>query len=197
MCGRIIKAALTTALLFIGLTAAAHAQETISPEKRALIKEMLAVTDMQKSIDMMTKAMSDQFEKEEPQRIADSVNEIEGLTPEEREKLRREMAEDSARFFKRYQEVFQQKVNLAEVLDQMMASILDKYFTEDDLKSLIAFYKSPVGVKMLQVMPQMMVDIMVKSNDVLKPKLEEVRKQVIEEERRRAQGGKGSPGREN
>jgi len=39
-----------------------------------------------------------------------------------------------------------------------LAPIYDKYYTEDDLKELITFYRSPVGVKHLQATPKVMAD---------------------------------------
>lgn len=36
----------------------------------------------------------------------------------------------------------------------------DKYFTEQDIKAFIEFYKSPTGQKSLTVMPEMMKDMM-------------------------------------
>jgi hypothetical protein len=38
------------------------------------------------------------------------------------------------------------------------AAAYDKYFSDDDVKSLIVFYQTPAGQKMLQVAPQMAAD---------------------------------------
>ena len=51
------------------------------------------------------------------------------------------------------------KEALPKMMDQMTASY-DKYFTEQDIKDFITFYKSPVGQKYINVMPEMMKDIM-------------------------------------
>lgn len=182
---RTLKSALILSLLIIGLAATAVAQGTISAEKRALIKEMIVVTDVQKASDMMMKAVGDQLERDTPRRIADSVNEMPDLTPQEREKMIREMTEDSARFTKRFRELIHEKLDWTQLVEQLMYPIVDKYYTEDDLKNLIAFYKSPTGKKVLQVMPQMMTDIMVRSNELIKPKFDEISKQILDEEKKR------------
>lgn len=51
------------------------------------------------------------------------------------------------------------KEALPKIMDQMTASY-DKYFTEQDIKDFITFYKSPAGQKYISVMPEMMKDIM-------------------------------------
>ena len=47
----------------------------------------------------------------------------------------------------------------AEVIGESV-SVYDKYFTNDDILQLIAFYDTPVGKKMVTVVPQMMAEIM-------------------------------------
>ena len=38
--------------------------------------------------------------------------------------------------------------------------IYAKYFSEDDILQLIAFYETPLGQKMIEVMPQLTMDSM-------------------------------------
>jgi hypothetical protein len=180
-----LKLAFATALLIIGLAATTTAQSTISAEKRALIKEMMAATDVQKVGDEMMKAMLDQFERDAPEQIAQSVNAMQDLKPQEREKMLQDMTADNARLVKRFRELIKEKLDWSQLMDQLMYPIVDKYYTEDDLKNLIAFYKSPTGKKVLETMPQMMTDIMVRSNEIIKPKFDEISKQILDEEKKR------------
>ena len=181
----ILKSAFNLCLLLIGLATAESAQSTISPEKRALIKEMIVVTEVQKTGDVMMKAMIDQFEQDAPQRIADSVNAMPDLTPQEREKMLREWASDDARFTRRFRELIKEKLNWPLLIEQLMYPVVDKYYTEDDLKNLIVFYKSPTGRKVLEVMPQMMGDIMVRTNEIIKPRFDEISRQILDEEKKK------------
>ena len=48
-------------------------------------------------------------------------------------------------------------------IDELMEKIIpiyDKYYSEDDLKALNAFYKSPIGQKVTQVSPQVVRESM-------------------------------------
>jgi uncharacterized protein len=185
MRNRILKTALIMAALVVGLAATAAAQETISAEKRALIKEMIMVTDVEKTGDLMLKAMIAQFENEAPERIAESVNARTDLTPQERQKLRQEMAVEAARFTKRFSELVREKLNWPQLMEQLMYPVVNKYYTEDDLKNMIAFYKSPTGRKVIEVMPQMMTDVMARSNEIVKPQFDKIAQQILDEERKR------------
>ncbi|MGM8362547.1 DUF2059 domain-containing protein [Flavobacterium sp. ARAG 55.4] len=49
----------------------------------------------------------------------------------------------------------------AEDITNMIIPIYDKYYTENDIDQLIAFYNSPIGKKMIATMPQVMQESMV------------------------------------
>ena len=77
-----------------------------------------------------------------------------------------------------------QKVNMVEITEQMFYPLYDKYFTEDELRGLLAFYKSPVGQKSIEVMPALTQESIQKASDLILPKIEPVITEVLEEERK-------------
>jgi hypothetical protein len=46
------------------------------------------------------------------------------------------------------------------LINEHMLNIYDKYFTHEEIKSLIKFYKTPAGKKMITTMPDIQKDIM-------------------------------------
>jgi hypothetical protein len=46
------------------------------------------------------------------------------------------------------------------LINEHMVNIYDKYFTHEEIKDLIKFYKTPVGKKMITTMPDIQKDIM-------------------------------------
>ncbi len=48
---------------------------------------------------------------------------------------------------------FMKKVNPNDLID-LVVPIYDKYYTEEDIKALIAFYQTPIGQKTIKLMPQ-------------------------------------------
>ncbi len=178
---KLIKSCLILALLLVGSAARASAQDKISPAKKELIKEIFAITNTQKDLDTMMQALFDHFEAEEPKRIAERLSKEEGMTPEEREKLRWEITDRAARFAKRFREAIK-KINMVEMIEGVLYPIYDKYFTEEELKEQVQFLKSPAGKKMMEIMPKAMTEAMVEIDKVSRPKFEELMKQLREEE---------------
>jgi hypothetical protein len=54
---------------------------------------------------------------------------------------------------------FQQKMNAHELID-LIIPVYDKYYTLEDLKTVNAFYETPVGQKVLSTLPQIMQETM-------------------------------------
>ena len=60
---------------------------------------------------------------------------------------------------------FFQKMLKVERIMELIIPIYDKYFSEDELKQLIEFYQSPLGKKMVDIMPSLMQETMKSSVD--------------------------------
>ena len=54
---------------------------------------------------------------------------------------------------------FMKEVNV-DALNKMLIPIYDKYYTELEIKQLIAFYQTPLGNKVITTMPQIMQESM-------------------------------------
>jgi len=67
------------------------------------------------------------------------------------------------------------------LLREEQARIYAKYFTEQQLTDLCAFYESAAGKKMIEVMPQLMAEGARAGSDKLGPKIQEIMNQVTEE----------------
>lgn len=176
-----IRVASLIILTLFGGAAFAQAQESVTPEKRELIKELLEVTGGAKSIDTMMEAMGRQQEQDLPRLMAQAATRERNLTPAERAELERKLKESTVRVNKRMREAFQ-RINYQQMLADIAASIFGKYFTESELRDWIAFYKSPVGKKSIELMPQMMTEMMAQMSKTLFPKIQDEMDQIIADE---------------
>src|ERR1044072_7867190 len=102
MLTRIIRSGLILCLCTMALTATANAQDTISPQKRALIQELITLTLNQLNVEGLIDSMVRQEEEEIPKRIEESLQENKELTPEERERMKQELTTKSVRFSRRF-----------------------------------------------------------------------------------------------
>jgi hypothetical protein len=116
---------------------AAGQQPKITVAQEAEIRQLLQLTG---TTDAVTVQMGQMAEQLKP--LVEK-----SLPPGER---RHEIAEA---FTKR----FRARAN-SEALTKLMIPIYAKYLNNDDVKSLIRFYQSPAGQRLLKVMPRMMTE---------------------------------------
>jgi hypothetical protein len=104
----LIKAMRLTLLAFTILTFCPHAnaQDSIKPEKRALIKEILTLTQSDKIGEVFASEIFSHMEKEYPNLISQTVSERSDLTKAEKEKAIKEASEQSTWFMQRMRELF-------------------------------------------------------------------------------------------
>lgn len=184
MNSKIIRAGLLVSLLLIACATSAHAQEAITLDKRALIKELFEVTGGSKSVTAMLDAIMAQNEKDLPKLMELPPAFTKDMTAEERSAFEKRSRETNARALARLKEAYR-RVNYVQVLEDLQASIFDKYFTEGELREWITFYKSPVGKKSIELMPVMMAEMMSKTGEILMPKIRQEVDAILADEMRR------------
>ncbi len=175
--------------ILAGLNFQAVGQNTVSPQKRALIKELLEATEAVKLAESTSQTMMAQMEQDFPkimemlltQQAADSK-----LTAAQRKALIDDSGKSSMRMLKRFQERALAAIKFGELLETISVELYDKYFTEDELKDMIAFYRTPTGKKTIQIMPQLVNDAMQKTTEIVTPKIMDVLNELIQEEIKRS-----------
>jgi hypothetical protein len=65
------------------------------------------------------------------------------------------------------------RIDFDGLLQEEFVRIYSRHFTEQELTELIAFYRTPLGVKTIRLMPQLMADGMEAGGRLLTPKIEE------------------------
>ena len=115
----------------------------ISSEKRRVIDEMLEITGALEIADMMATAVTDQM-------IAALAQQKKDLDPRAIPVL-----QDEVRKFM-YDEFI-----ASGFMAQMSYEIYDKYFTIEDLRTMLDFYKTPVGIKVVTTLPQVTQEAMI------------------------------------
>lgn len=149
--------------------AAAPAPATVTPEQRAAIKELLDVTKARENLGRTFAAMAQSM----PAQLAQAMNmqiEQAQISPEQKQKIRQNMNQPFADAVKDAQAIVNDPKNADQALDRMYA-IYAKHFTADELKQMVAFYKTPVGAKTLVEMPAVINETMQTGIGLFQPKL--------------------------
>jgi hypothetical protein len=185
MFGKMSRAAFVLCLMLMSFAAAAKAQDTISPAKRELIKELLSLTGGQKNTEAILNSMLDQNERNLPALLSQTASKNLNLTASEQVAFQEKLRESMIRASKRFRELFQQRVNFVQLMEDISFSLNDKYFSESELRDLVEFYKSPTGKKTIEILPQLLTESMTKTSEVLLPKVQQIIDELLEEEMQR------------
>lgn len=117
----------------------ARAAPQIDPAKEADIRRLMELTGTRDLGVQMTRQMGEQFRQ--------ILSPVPAGDPEARQ--------DMERFLDRMVEKLVARARTGE-LTNLMVPIYDKHLTHEEIKGLIAFYESPLGHKVIQVLPQIM-----------------------------------------
>lgn len=182
MSHKIIRVGLILCVLLCGSAARTRAQPNMTPEKRALIKQLLDATNDPKTAQVVMNMMHSQAETSSQKLMIDIISERDDLDSREKDALRQKLLASTARMTKRFRELMAQRIDLTKILEAISYSLYDKYFTEAEIKDLIAFYRSPTGKKSIEVMPKLFDDSMTRASAELTSKLRQIMKEITDEE---------------
>ena len=181
------KLAIFSALLIFIFANLSFAQQNstetkISPEKQALIKEYLEITGGREAINKILDASFANLDDTLPLIISAQIEQDSNLTVAQKADLQKNMPETLARLSKRFQEELNREIDFAKAIQDVNYPLLDKFFTEAELKDLITFYKSATGQKAISLQPQIYTESTTRLNAVLIPAIQKAMKKVIDEE---------------
>lgn len=155
----------------------------ISPEKKAAVKELLAVTEVTKVADRMYDMLLEEGQKNFTDSLMKSIQSDNRYTDEQKKDLLEKTTKSSERMFARYRELLPKSLNMGQVMEDVSCKVYDKYFSVSELKDITAFYKTPAGQKALAVLPQVMQESATMTSQIITPKVHSVVIQVVNEER--------------
>lgn len=175
---KILFAILTTAISS-GFSVAVNAQETrISAEKKELIAEVITITKADKLTQDVARAVANSYNEGYPALIRSVVNARTDLTPTQKTMvvnylLKRDNAAEQ------YRQRVLDAIDFREFVEQIYYPLYDKYFTADEIRDLIQFYRSSTGQKVLAVTPEMSAESVAITQKLLMPKIVNTSDQVI------------------
>ncbi len=129
-------------------------ESAISPEKRALLLEYLRLTrrtskpespDIRKMMGLIRPQMPSLMTQITPPGVS--------MTSMQKKAILEDVNNDANRMAVRTTELLGQNVDLDKITEEVSLKVYDKYFTEQDLREMIAFYHTPVGEKICKQQP--------------------------------------------
>jgi hypothetical protein len=178
---------MTLAFCFI-ISLPAIAQDTLTPEKKALIKEFMKLMTTSTN----SEAVVDQFLGQGLNQSAPMISQAllagipqEKLSTDEQKRLKSEADEATQRIFVRIRAEFPKRINFGELFDRVGMEIYAKHFTEEELRELLILYKSPVAQKLLRLLPQITAEMLPKVQEWITPPLTQLMEEAFAEEKKK------------
>jgi hypothetical protein len=150
----------------------------ISSEKRALIKELLDITEANKNAQLIMDAT---VRSELPKLVSAILKDAPFLGSDKPE-VQKQFSEIVSRMAIKYRDRVVKKIDVNQLIEQVSYPIYDKYFTDAELRDIIGFYKSATGKKAISMMPQLFSDSISRTNEILLPKMTSIMSEIITEE---------------
>ncbi|MDQ3802062.1 MAG: DUF2059 domain-containing protein [Acidobacteriota bacterium] len=166
---------------------AASAQTAVATEKQAAIKELIAIVNGDDKVEDLMRIFSAQMEVTSKTVYKALLDERTDLTAAERKSLEDSFTSGRQEAVKRYQQKFIQKLDLDAMSDEILVAVYDKHYTLEEIRDLIAFYKSPTGQKSIRLMTTIMSESMQAMQERLLPKIPVIIREIEEEIRREAE----------
>lgn len=178
-------------LVTLFLTATAFSQDTNqnSEEKKVVIDEIVKVLKAEEQIQTTMRATVEQMNAMYPNIVDSIVDSNDKIPPAEKAKVKAEMIKRHAGFNKRFNDKMFKAINFQEFTAAVFYPLYDKFFTLEELKDLLTFYKSPTGQKLNSISPQFTAETVKLTQTYLLPKIDGVVKELLDEDLKNA-GGK-------
>ena len=172
------------AFLLIG-AAVTNAQTAITDEKRKLISELVTVFKMDTQMSEMMDTMLKELEQTFPIGFAVAVDRNPNLTEAEKEKLKGSSAESFRRFSENLRKRLNESIDYPKFIRELVYPLYDQFFTEEELRELISFYRTPTGQKVVNAMPKLFAASQAASREKLLPQILPIVEKLLDEELKR------------
>jgi uncharacterized protein len=163
----------------------AYAQSDPTPEKKALIKELLGLMNAGYNSEAVSSQIMEQLQAPVASMISDNMRgwiQAQKLAPAEQKRLQAEVAETVQRILTRVRAEFPKRVNYRELVENVISEIYDKYFTEAEVKDLIAFYKTSTAQKFIRLLPQFTAEMFPRLEKLIGPEMTKLINESFDDE---------------
>ena len=154
----------------------------ISATKRALIVELVEISA---GPDFSIPAVRQFLQELQPHYaalVADVMTAEQGLEPAQHEALTKQLSDFDA-FAVAFVARFPEEVDLDGVLVEAYLPLYDRHFDEPELESIVGFYRSPPGRKMIRVLPALIQEGVTATMELIQPQLMRVVGRVLAQRR--------------
>jgi hypothetical protein len=164
----------------------AKSEAEASETKQEMISELLTIV----GIVGMAEQMRDQQSVVELMRMQPSYHQMmewatsqEADLPEEDRQLLLARFDDFDAFAERFRALFIERLNFSTIIETVYLPLYEKTFSEEELRQMVTFYRTPVGRRSIEVMPSLMQEAAGAIEGAVQPLVVGLVQEIVAEER--------------
>jgi len=175
---RLLVLIAATALL---LSAPSPLRADDAAKKHALALELINLAGGGNMAKRMTEGMLASMAQAHPMMVRQMIESQPSLTPEQRARIEKQ-AGDFQRFSGKFSQRMSTVIDFDKVLAETYAPLYEKSFSEEELRQIVEFQRSPVGQKSVELMPALMQQGMLAMAPVIQPAVMKIASEILAEE---------------
>ena len=157
-------------------------QPSVSESKRPLIRELIELTGGEKLFRQVSQITTAQLQQEFTGILESIVPENSGISSEKKQQMINQINQDMSRILTQYNQRLMEKLDFNQIMEKVYYPLYDKFFTEEDLQTMIDFYQTPTGKKTITVMPQLLQESVQRFSQIIQPQATQIFKEIFEQE---------------
>jgi uncharacterized protein len=154
----------------------------ISKSKKELIHQLLELLGGKKTYDQTQQLVLSQQKQELPKILKQMIDASSRLTPSQKKDAYAKANQNISSALDEFGKYMSAETTYQEFLERIYYPVYDQYFTETDLKDLVAFYKTPIGRKLISISPQLSATSQKLTFEIIMPRLSEIISRMIQKE---------------
>jgi uncharacterized protein len=173
--------ATVTGLLLASTSLSAKADDQLSSEKEGLIKQVLDASRATRNAQLGYELVIAQAVRGMNTALEMRIDQDTKMSADEKAQAKKTLIAQLDKRMDRFKQLSAEKINVPQLVTQIYLKLYAKYFTDEQLKVMLDFYKSPTGQHVLDVFPQLTDEATHIVNAEALPKIKEAGAQFDQE----------------
>jgi hypothetical protein len=170
------------AVLLLAVAAAFAADRSPVPDsKQQLVLDLFELTGGDGCAEQLTGVLLARLEQNQAAVIEQGIAGTSGLSAEEQSELRAQLAGADG-FLAKLRRRLPEQIDFQQILQQVVLPRYERHFDQQDLRAMVAFYRTPAGRKAASLLPRIAQESIQEVADAVQPQVLGLVEEIIAEE---------------
>lgn len=173
---------ITASCLFFCFLLIACAKEEPAAEKRAAMENFMQAIEAEKQYQQTMGVIAVQAQNRFAVRLRMQYRMFDVISQEKQSQIKGVMEGARKAFSAKFRAALTERVPYSEIKAKVYYPVYEKHFDTAELRTIVKFYESPVGKKLIALTPSIMQDTVNAINSSYGPKINDLKNSIADEE---------------